>query len=204
MIFTIFLGFYNWAEQLFLFVYDFVYSLFHFFFFLIGSNLLFFPMHFLGILGMPRRIPIYLYLYNKWNFYIGCGFFNIWISLFYFFFLFCLLTIILFFFFVDLWIFLINIKTFFFFISYPCALTCLLAFNRNCILPQSFELVKTFDYLYVKPYATHLFFELPFYFYGLVIEYFIYLYYLVFKLIRWVGQFIKPTSIKRLNLFFQI
>ncbi len=40
---------------------------------MIGVNLLFFPMHFAGLAGMPRRIPDYALQFADWNMVSSIG-----------------------------------------------------------------------------------------------------------------------------------
>ena len=58
-IFSIFGGIYYWFYKITGRRYSEFLSQLHFWVFFIGVNLTFFPMHFLGVAGMPRRIPDY-------------------------------------------------------------------------------------------------------------------------------------------------
>jgi len=58
-VFAIFAGFYFWFEKMFGVSYNEFLGKLHFTLFFIGVNITFFPMHFLGLAGMPRRIPEY-------------------------------------------------------------------------------------------------------------------------------------------------
>jgi len=58
-VFAIFSGYYYWFKKFTGFNYNEEYGQIHFWLTFIGVNLTFFPMHFLGLAGMPRRIPDY-------------------------------------------------------------------------------------------------------------------------------------------------
>ncbi len=54
---------------------------FHFWWSAIFVNLLFFPQHFLGLAGMPRRIPDYNVAFADWNFISSIGAFGMLVTL---------------------------------------------------------------------------------------------------------------------------
>jgi cytochrome c oxidase subunit 1 len=58
-IFGIFGAFYFYFEKMYGRRYNEIYGKIHFILFFVGVNITFFPMHFLGLAGMPRRIPDY-------------------------------------------------------------------------------------------------------------------------------------------------
>jgi len=66
-VFGIFAAWYYWIEKMVGLKYPEVLGQVHFWLFFIGVNLTFFPMHFLGLAGMPRRIPDYPDAYSGWN-----------------------------------------------------------------------------------------------------------------------------------------
>jgi heme/copper-type cytochrome/quinol oxidase subunit 1 len=66
-VFGIFAGFYYWIGKISGMQYPEVLGQIHFWIFFIGVNLTFFPMHFLGLAGMPRRIPDYPDAFSVWN-----------------------------------------------------------------------------------------------------------------------------------------
>ena len=53
---------------------------FHFWWSMVFSNLLFFPQHFLGLAGMPRRIPDYNVAFADWNLISSIGAFGMLLS----------------------------------------------------------------------------------------------------------------------------
>jgi len=66
-VFGMIAGFYYWFEKLFKLQYSEILGKIHFWLFFLGVNLTFFPMHFLGVAGMPRRIPDYPDAYTVFN-----------------------------------------------------------------------------------------------------------------------------------------
>jgi cytochrome c oxidase subunit 1 len=65
--FSIFAGFYYWIGKMTGKEYPETLGKLHFWITFIGVNLTFFPMHFAGLAGMPRRIPDYPDAYAGWN-----------------------------------------------------------------------------------------------------------------------------------------
>ena len=72
-VFGIFAGFYFWFHKITGFLFNERFAQLQFFITFIGVNLTFFPMHFLGLAGMPRRIPDYPDAYAYWNLIASIG-----------------------------------------------------------------------------------------------------------------------------------
>ena len=66
-VFGLFAGFYYWIPKIVGKTYNELLGKIHFWTLFIGVNLTFFPQHFLGLAGMPRRIPDYPDAFSGWN-----------------------------------------------------------------------------------------------------------------------------------------
>ncbi|MCP5391743.1 MAG: cytochrome c oxidase subunit I [Sphingomonadaceae bacterium] len=66
-VFSLFAGFYYWFPKMSGRMHSELLAHIHFWVFFIGVNLIFFPQHFLGWQGMPRRYPDYAEAYAYWN-----------------------------------------------------------------------------------------------------------------------------------------
>lgn len=66
-VFAIFAGFYYWVEKIVGLQYNEALAKAHFYLFFIGVNITFFPLHWLGLAGMPRRIVDFPDCYAGWN-----------------------------------------------------------------------------------------------------------------------------------------
>jgi cytochrome c oxidase subunit 1 len=72
-VFSIFAGFYYWIGKMSGRQYPEFWGKVHFWFAFVGVNLTFFPMHFLGLAGMPRRYPDYPDAFAGWNHVASIG-----------------------------------------------------------------------------------------------------------------------------------
>ncbi len=66
-VFSIFAGFYYWIGKMSGYQYPEFWGKVHFWVTFVGVNLTFFPMHFLGLAGMPRRYVDYPEAFRGWN-----------------------------------------------------------------------------------------------------------------------------------------
>ncbi len=72
-VFTIFAGWYYWFPKMTGYMYNEALGKLHFWLTFIGANVLFFPQHFLGLAGMPRRIVDYPDAFAFWNYVSSIG-----------------------------------------------------------------------------------------------------------------------------------
>ncbi len=73
-VFAIFAGFYYWFGKMSGKAYNETLGQLHFWVFFVGVNVMFFPQHFLGQQGMPRRIPDYPAAFAYWNHISSIGY----------------------------------------------------------------------------------------------------------------------------------
>jgi cytochrome c oxidase subunit 1 len=84
-VFSLFAGWYYWFPKMFGKMYSELLGQIHFWLFFIGVNILFFPMHFLGMQGMQRRVPDYADAYAHWNWIASIGFYIMSVGMIFFF-----------------------------------------------------------------------------------------------------------------------
>jgi cytochrome c oxidase subunit 1 len=72
-VFAIFAGFYYWVGKMWGYQYNEFLGQLHFWVTFVGVNLVFFPQHFLGLAGMPRRYVDYPDAYAYWNYISSVG-----------------------------------------------------------------------------------------------------------------------------------
>ncbi|MEL6375384.1 MAG: cbb3-type cytochrome c oxidase subunit I, partial [Pseudomonadota bacterium] len=72
-VFAIFAGWYYWFPKMSGYMYSEFWGKLHFWLTFIGANILFFPQHFLGLAGMPRRYADYPEEFAGWNYVSSIG-----------------------------------------------------------------------------------------------------------------------------------
>ena len=72
-VFALFSGWYFWSPKILGKPYNELLGKIHFWSFFVGVNFTFMPMHFLGLAGMPRRIPDYPDAFAGWNMVASFG-----------------------------------------------------------------------------------------------------------------------------------
>jgi cytochrome c oxidase subunit 1 len=76
-LFTIFAGIYYWFPKMTGKMYNETLGKLHFWLTFVGFNLTFFPMHLIGLQGMPRRVADYLPRFASWNLFISIASFGL-------------------------------------------------------------------------------------------------------------------------------
>jgi cytochrome c oxidase subunit I len=76
-LFTIFAGIYYWFPKMTGRMYDERLGKLHFWLTFVGFNLTFFPMHLVGLQGMPRRVSDYAQQFADWNMFISLASFGL-------------------------------------------------------------------------------------------------------------------------------
>jgi heme/copper-type cytochrome/quinol oxidase subunit 2 len=152
VVFSIFAGFYFWYPRWTGFFLNETLGKIHFWAFFIGVNMTFFPMHFLGFMGMPRRISDYPSQFDTWNLVASFGS-NV-----------SVLSFIVFIFAVAYTLLFPNMHNYELFAIYKTAINDIQAYNESCVELKKQNLIVEEMKLYItkannlkKKWSTFLF-----------------------------------------------